>query len=614
MKKLLLVAGGSTPRAVREHVTRYGVNNWVYCGQDYGRLLEFEKQLGTVATRISTARELQRTVGDLRESYTDTIGRLGRKFASLEWWASGISEKNVMVSNLFLEICFVNLAIGLLGKADAGICVVAENPVVLEILQREARMMGYETRWVGRSGGLWNIFVAIRRIVGGCGRLLMQGFRSYCTGKRGSYPGLPSWAYDDDAENVFIHTLVDGGCFGKDGRFHDRYYGQLVQWLVEQGKRVIIIPELSNVTRSPDEVASFFRSNNTDRLFFLLNREGYGRLEDCFVSLWTRMMQLRWKFRQIVIGGIDVSALFVFHNQGESFSDGLRNCNLIRRLRCAGVRISRFIDTFEYMVPERLVQYGLIRHYPNARRIGYLHFAVCPNLLCLFPSREEFAFMPLPDVIVCNGDLAYSVLKAHGYPEKMLRSGPAFRYVALRSLPTGTQESQPRGEVRRVLVPLPLDCNAARELYMKVWGAAATRTDMMVPIKPHPFMSKDILEAIIAERRMPSHFQFVTGPMDEIVAGVDAGVVMGSSSALDLFGRGIPVVRVACEVSIELDSLGWYDDLAWHAFTAAEITAHLDRILTLDGQARARLAERGRGVVHQFFNPVTGETLRVFDT
>ena len=66
------------------------------------------------------------------------IAQLGKRYACLAWWVSGVSERNPKVSSLFLNSCYLKLACEILEDRTNNLCVVAENCALLESIGKMA--------------------------------------------------------------------------------------------------------------------------------------------------------------------------------------------------------------------------------------------------------------------------------------------------------------------------------------------------------------------------------------------------------------------------------------------------------------------------------------------
>src|SRR6266436_4714194 len=68
----------------------------------------------------------------LRKPLLDRITAQGRVHDSIAWWASRLSERNTMVSPLFLRCCYLQVGQMELKNQHGTLCVIAESWAVLE--------------------------------------------------------------------------------------------------------------------------------------------------------------------------------------------------------------------------------------------------------------------------------------------------------------------------------------------------------------------------------------------------------------------------------------------------------------------------------------------------
>src|SRR5438552_723032 len=108
---LLLCHSSAKTRTLvnRLRVERKSVKSIFLC-QDYLRQLEWQNAVGSLAEAIEIGANLNQIARDLRQPFLDLITELGRRHNSIAWWASRVSERNTMVSPLFLYCCYLKMA------------------------------------------------------------------------------------------------------------------------------------------------------------------------------------------------------------------------------------------------------------------------------------------------------------------------------------------------------------------------------------------------------------------------------------------------------------------------------------------------------------------------
>jgi hypothetical protein len=573
---------------------------WLFLGQDYLQLLRWRTAIGSLAEQVDIGDRLNQVADELRHPFLDLITELGRRNNSIAWWSARLSERNTMVSPLFLYCCYFNLAYETVIETAERYCVISESWEVLESLAQIAGEHQLPVRWASRPvPGSRQIFSGIRltkRVLHFLWRSLLQI--------------LPDSAAPSDGRrpHIFLRTWVDEDCLGAEGKFKDRYLPGLCAWLESRGYAVVTLPVLFNIKRSYRSAWAFLSQSNQR----FLNPFKYCRFSDYVFALRESARQLSMRCEPAVLKGMDVSRLFKAERLRGSFDmnclDSLLFYRLPRRLAARGVSFEIFIDAYENMIPEKLLNLGFRRYLPETRLVGYQHGSLYPLLLCNFLTAGEVDFAPMPDRVVCNGEFFRDVLIDEGLPAEKAVVGPAMRYRHLWS----KVDTVANANRRSVLVPLPLVLDSAAELLKKMVAAVEPLPDVSVALKVHPMTSPAKVIAAAGLDRLPSQFYFAEGGMGELLAEARLVVALSSSTVHETVAAGVPVIVVGRDTSLDLNPLGWYADLGQVFRTAEEIRDEICRMLSLSDQELKSYRDRGMEVLRTCFAPVTDEAMSVF--
>ena len=124
---------------------------WFFFCESYLHLLDWEKRLGGLASRIPTSSTISEAAHQLRKPFLDLITAQGRVHASIAWWTSRVSERNTRVSPLFLNCCYLRAGQMALQNQEGRLCVIAESWAVMESLADTAARYGWSVEWVTRK-------------------------------------------------------------------------------------------------------------------------------------------------------------------------------------------------------------------------------------------------------------------------------------------------------------------------------------------------------------------------------------------------------------------------------------------------------------------------------
>jgi hypothetical protein len=592
----------------RPHQTLHRVDeeeqpvSWVFLCQNYLRLLDWQKALNPQARFLPVGELLGSVAEKLRTPFLDLITELGRRHNSIAWWATRLSERNTMVSPLFLYCCYLKIAQDALENGSGTLCVVGESWEVLESLAHVARERGCKVTWVRRPSLGRRRAIIILRIA----KRLAHFLAMVISQQRRDSPRLSN----QQRPMVLMRTWVDEGCFDADGSFHDRYMPGLCQWLESSGFSVITIPVLANLRRSYGSAWRWLRDSRQQ----FLNPFRHYRISDYWYAFRESWHGMKLPGGPVRLEDLEVSRVFDAERYRSAFDEGslegLLSYRLPRRLAQDDQRIDILIDLFENMIFEKLLNLGFRRYLPATSIVGFQHGSLFPLLLCLFVTAGEAEFAPIPDRLVCSGEFFRDTLISEGFPSDRALVGPALRY---RHLSEGVERKPRRsGDKPFILIPLPLVLDSAVELLAKVVSALGCLPDVRIIVKAHPMSSQAKIMSAASLKELPANFEFVEGSMGELLARSQLVIALSSSTVHETLAAGIPVIVVGREASLDLNPLDWYVDLGQVTRDPEMIRAEAYRLLSLSAEDLAEYQKKGSELLRACFNPVTDKAMHTF--
>lgn len=605
--ELLLVHASGQPATLLESAGGSGVIPWMFLGQDYLALLAWERGLSAGFERLKLERTLDETARRMRPAFMRLIADLGRRHDSLAWWTSRVSERNTLVSSLFLDCCYLHVALTRLQQQAGPLCVVSESWGLLRCLEQAAREKRRAVRWVTPSLPWWRLRLMQTARMAARGWSFLRRRLAVAREARRVADGTDPLGARQGRSGVLLRTFVDDGCFRANGSFCDRHLPGVAEWLERQGYDVWTIPILFNVKRPYCDAWEWF-AHNPHRF---INADRYYRLSDILKTLATGWRQAFLPRGRVRLKTMDVTQLFVEQRRRFALEPSTLESMLIthlpRRLKQAGLRPELVIQGYENMIPEKAATLGFRRHMPGVKIVGFQHPVAPPMLLCHYVTAEEADFAPLPDRIVCNGRLFRDVLIREGLEPRHVVEGPALRYAHLHR-EDRTPWNPPDAD-RCVLVALPLEMGAAVEVLSKTLHALG-EADIPVKVKPHPMMARDELLNACGIRSLPAGFEFVAGGMDEWLALARVVISSGSAVLYEALAAGVPVIAVGRESALNLNPLDWLDDAPPLRHSADEIRAETLRCWRLTAGELDDCRRRGRAILESSFNAVCDKRLR----
>ena len=579
-----------------------------YLDNDYLRLLQLQKYCTNSVTILDLGDLLAEKANLLRRPYLDYIGSLSVKYNSLAWWISRVTEKNSMVSPVFLYICYLSIIKDMLKQEQPiqNVCVISKSSALLTTISRLPASTKYEVSYLSEN----DKFLRLLKIFARIGFFLWQSIkRKY-------------WAIRTRAENsinttskpvTIIRTWVTDRCLSENGEFHDNYFQTLSQMLIDSGRSIVIFPLLYNMVMPISQSFAWFRKSSQQ---FLIP-EDYYNFSDYIYAIMHSIKSIFLFWTTFKFESLDITQLF----REEALRCGCEvgqldfamQSRLPLRLKKKQISIEKYIYTFENMFPEKPFLIGIANDYSNIQTIGFQHSVLFPLLLSLYSSVQEQVVLPLPDKIVCSGKFFRETLAKEGFSSDILVEGPALRFQYLLK----NREYLPISNERknRILITLPLAESNAMELLAKVSPVLAERPELSIIIKPHPMMLKTKLDYIIG--KVAINIQRVTfdnSSMLEVLQNVGLVIATASGTIYDALAFGIPVLRIEQDLDINLDPMDWFsnDSFQYIARTPDKIATELDLILKLSDPEHEQLHNYGQTLINKTFNPINMETLKYF--
>lgn len=534
---------------------------------------------------------------DANAAIDAVTARLG---AHAAWLYSASAERNPLASDLFYRLAGLALVERLRLQGRLPSRLVTDSPALQRILTRWATNAGLDVAVTLRPSRsrLERAKRILRDALGTAAWQLWVLAAARLSGRPDPTPEEPVILRD-----IFVL---------RDAPLTDRYFPGLGDCLsLDERRRLRLVPTVSgNGFRG--FVGLFCRlrnrKNTGDRL---LLKEDHLTWADCLAALATPLAGLFLRVGPVSFRGFDVGDLVredlrELRNYSSMVVAGL-NERFAARLAAHGVRVAGCLSWFENQAVDRGWQRGFSRHYPAARRTGYMGYVHPPLYASVFPTRGERQAGVLPNVLAVMGPaLAAAVVEF--CPGLDVLVAPAFRFAYL----TG-ERPQAKLAPTRVVVPLPMNAPDALRVFSLVVQAARAPalSGATFLVKAHPGMNKAVLSPLL-HAGLPENVHLVNQPVMDLMPGSAALVGTASSVCVEALCLGVPVALLARPGGVLLNPLpeSLRDGMWRLCVTPDDLTATLvdfhNRAETL-GPAYAEAVENLR---RGLFTPITPEGVR----
>jgi hypothetical protein len=264
--------------------------------------------------------------------------------------------------------------------------------------------------------------------------------------------------------------------------------------------------------------------------------------------------------------------------------------------------VSSFIYSFENLTWEKMFCLAFRKFSPSTAIIGYAHSTISKMETFYSVSTYERDFLPLPDTIVVNGLRAQEALINSGFDRHQIIIGGAYRYHSMNitSPPNPNNKS-----VKNILIIPTDDFNSTLELVTKTIHAFGNKKEIKCIIKHHPTLPRKKISSYMSQ--IPDNFIVSEKSIDQLLLCVDLVVYTGSTVAIEAVARGIPILHVRSDLTIDRDIFDESDCIASVSQPEEMYLAFLTILKEGIGSQK-----KGNNFVREFFAPVDDSKLNVF--
>ena len=600
-KKIFIVHIKSNRKQILREINKIsGESKAFFFCQDYKMVLEWNKifPLSLMYKRLSD-HYLPDAINKLKIPFLDLLSDIGEEYNSVSWWVSRFSERNTMVNSVFLYCCYLHTFRELIKNENSILFVFVENYSLIRPMKNILVKNNYHAKI------LFSFLDLIRKKVFETLKMMMAIIFFIANTLLKIILSGSSEKKDIKRTEILIHTYIEEKCLGNDGSFNEIYFPGLFEWLGKKEFDFAIIPVLFNLKRS---FLSAWNWLSKSRYIFL-NPYNYYRISDILFSIKTFIKMMKIPKGKINLEGIDITEINKSERQKGivSVMNAILYYCLPKRLSEHGIEFKKLIMEFENMINEKMLILGFKKYSKNTKLIGFQHGALYPSLLCNYLNKEEAQFAPMPDKIICNGEIFKEILQNQGIQKEKLVVGPALRYNYIWK-----KSNQCNEKKYDIFVPLPLLISDAVELLYKILEIKNKLKNKTFIIKPHPMSSVNLILNKAGIKNFPQGISIVSGKMHDWIFDSKVMLSLSSCTIYESLAAGVPVVIVGRDNALDFNPLGYFREFEKIFVTPEEIVNELNRVLSLDDSEIRKYVQKGEEILKRSFNPVSEASMEVF--
>lgn len=551
--------------------------------------------------------EFHKAIRDITQEFLQFSHRINMMNQSYAFWGTHLASRNSGAIPLLKYLVFFHCASKILDHVSSNIVFVCDSRALAGLIREDARDRGLEChiQWplLESLKPLLGYFkLAVKGIYYLFSRILLWGYARSLKNRR--------ITEEPARERYILRSYVTTASIDKDGRYKDRNFGVLPDFLMEQGKDVWMIPMFSNLDRDIFTLMKLMSQSEYKFIFpeqYLSISDIVKTLRDGVKGLFPDLNDCGFEGRNIKLLVRDIHLSVSLHPPLLTYN-GIKY--LIKVFAEQNIRIDRFIYPIENNPPEKTFILGAREYYPQSGIIGFQHTVWLKEQLGVFFVPDEISYHPLPDRIVCSGRRYPDILETAGFPSGKATPGPNLRYTAInQNLKANNPDD---GELRKILIILNYDTNQNLELLEKAGEAMQDMGDVRIYVKAHPTTPVPLIETFLRDIGF-AIYEWASGTVQEWLEKSHAVLMTGGSvSNLETMATGVPLIRVSLENNFDFDC--FWDEYPFSPFISSseEIRKYLEKALNMDNREKERLRDFGREMVKDYFEPVTRENLKVF--
>jgi hypothetical protein len=580
---------------------------WVYLGKKFHEKVRIEAELGEGYHCLDIARIHNIVANDVRQDFVRWIDALNKLNGStIGWWFGPISSRNVYRSDIFQYCCYIEILERLWrDSSQRPKFVIVESPALAEIILK----WGSERKIVVKLQGKTNIPWLIIRdytifFLRWLDFILCTIMRRCASVKRRINP---------NKNLVIISTYIHPTSLSDTGKFSDRYFPFLYEFLEKTGKNIAVLPMFYGFRYNYYPVFSKIKKSGTS---FIIPEQYLTITDYCHAFLYPFRLILE-KIVSIPFHAIDYSEVLREDIIKDKFGDSLEAIlcyHLIVRLKDAGIRTERIIDWFENQAKSRALCAGFRKNFHGIPVIGAQIFLHYPNFLSLAPSESEFEASMVPDVLLETS--AYQCKLATIFaPRLNCIPAAALRYSHIFKTKSDSVRDPCQHCERIILLLASFDIEETRELLSQVQKIMDKLDgDIRILIKFHPDVSKRDIVDIYDADAWPERLEIYEGDLSKAMYMASLVISKSSTSSIvEAAALGIPVIFLGNQTKLNFNPLDGIDlPFISECYTADELEISISRYLALSSDEREYFKKSGEYLRDLFFTEVNDDTLSPF--
>jgi len=497
---------------------------------------------------------------------------------SIDWLVNSTTSRNPYWSNIYLNVCYLVLIKQLLRENNAIEKVIVPNSELKRVLVNYLKRKKINIEVISNQSLGKNIKNKTRPLYNFMGN---------------TYSFILMWMSRDkrrkksipiDHQITLIDTFFLSSMF-KNGKYRDRYYNGLLEYLNDDEKRGLYFVPSILVKTGFKKIMRIAEKSGENFLF----KEDYLKLSDYFFALVSpfrirRINFSKFKFKDFNIGPV-LQSDFRCHIFASALS--ILNHRLFKRLKENRIKLRLVVDWFENQPIDHGFNKGIKDFFPETYSIGYQGYIISTDFnFYIQPTKYETENGIIPDAIAVVGNGLKKQIKRFDSRLNVI-TAPAFRFKSVWDL----EEIHKTNDKKIVLIALPIAIKESIEILKLVTNAVkiGKYDDVEFQTKSHP----DFKDCVVKAKIMIGNT---------------------SSTCLETLAIGIPVIIIGSQSGLTQNPIpeDVNKDIWRICYTPEELSNAISHFLNISNEERDNFKKTGEEIRAMYFEPVTRGSVRKF--
>ena len=584
---------------------------WVYFGKSFTHLQVCRKQL-IEHNEIDYFDQLQNIAIAVEPEYIAAIERLNETNKNnLFWWFSSPSTRCPYLHDYFIDLCHLRLIEDMHKKGKLPTIIVTESFNLATILDKELQKKGIQTLipFEQEKGGgkTHNIKESGKKVANMIHLPFFYSTLLFVRSRMKYRQIMKNETKKSDpliapGKKILITTFFFPESL-KEGKYDDRYFPTLFEYLRSHGFDPILYPRFPNQVDSSAIVTAM--RNSADH--FLIPEDN--------ISVFDTIRAIYAGLRDRMQVQIDISPGDILHPLHEQIKGDMINTSIFSRIpsyltyfsalrifeRCTDLH--SVILWYENQYDDRAIACAMHRKKKNIPIIGYQGFIHYSYYFNIMPTQSEVDAGVSPDLVLVTGPAQNEYITR--YSNLPTKRAAALRYSHVYTNLVHAQMFHPR---ECIIVLLPYEIDHACEIL-----SAITTLVHSMPL-PMLVKSHHAYPLTHYENHFGNSLEFTeyTGTVPELYALHPIVIEGTSSSSIETISYGIPTIFFMQKTTITLDPLPTGAPHYYRCYTPETLLDTIHRILKHKKDDLYEIEMFSKQVREENITPITPDTMKPF--